>query len=60
MTFWWVRVCKSPQKTFPTLQKKEAFLNVGLLKKTLKCTDADKGTDGETADDDSARAELKT
>ena len=31
-----------------------------LFRKSLRPTGADRGTDGETADDDSARAQLKT
>lgn len=48
---------KEPLKTLcPPVGKKD----VGPLRKSLKPTGADGGTDGETADDDSARAQLKT
>lgn len=33
---------------------------MGILRKRLKLTGADRGTDGETADNDSARVQLKT
>lgn len=53
---WWVN---AHNITFSPVGK-EVLSNVGPLKRILKPTGADKGADGETAVDDSARAQLKT
>lgn len=46
---------EEPTKTIcPPVEKNKPF------RKSLKPTGADRGTDGETADDDSTRARLKT